>query len=346
MNNQIFEEMKSIAKDYDIVFLDESDIEKCKQEFVDKVDWEYILEHQKLSEGFIREFADKVNWHNISIYQKLSEEFIREFSDKVDWDYILEHQKLSEEFIREFSDKVNWYNISTYQKLSEEFIREFADKVDWYNISTYQKLSEAFVREFANKVNWNNISRYQKLSEEFIREFADKVNWKYISKCQKLSEEFIREFADKVDWDYISKYQKLSKKLIKEYNLTIPKNNWLYKTKEEKLSYLKENCKDIYKIVDDKYIIAYKSTKVDGHSTYSFQYQYKANEVYESHCDCNIDNENSFGLSAWTKEKALEYYSSGKLFKVHINIEDIGAIVHDNKKIRCSKLTVISEENY
>ncbi|HNW66573.1 MAG TPA: hypothetical protein PKO10_05190, partial [Aliarcobacter cryaerophilus] len=62
MNNQIFEEMKSIAKDYDIVFLDESDIEKCKQEFVDKVDWEYILEHQKLSEGFIREFADKVNW--------------------------------------------------------------------------------------------------------------------------------------------------------------------------------------------------------------------------------------------------------------------------------------------
>ncbi|HNW66572.1 MAG TPA: hypothetical protein PKO10_05185 [Aliarcobacter cryaerophilus] len=323
MNNQIFEEMKSIAKDYDIVFLDESDIEKCKQEFVDKVDWEYISIYQKLSEGFIREFADKVYWEHISI-----------------------RQKLSEGLIREFADKVNWCYISMYQKLSEGLIREFADKVDWGYISRYQPLSEGLIREFADKVDWGYISRYQPLSEGFIREFADNVYWDYISYSQKLSEEFIREFADKVNWYCISEYQKLSEEFVKEHQLTILEDNWLYKTKEDKLSYLKENCNGIYEIVDDNYIVAYKSTRVDGYSTFNFQYQYKENEVYESHCDCNINDENSFGLSAWTKEKALEHYSKGKLFKVHINIEDIGAIVHDNKKIRCSKLTVISEESF
>ena len=277
MNNQVFEEVKSIAKKHNIVFSDENDIEKCKQEF---------------------------------------------------------------------ANKVNWIYISAYQKLSEEFIRKFFDKVNWYYISSTQKLSEGLIREFARKLNWIDMSRCQKLSEEFIKEFSDRVNWKYISKYQKLSESFIREFADKVNWKYISKYQKLSESFIKENKLTILEDNWQYKTKEEKLFYLKENCKDVYEIVDDKYIVAYKSTKVDGHSIFNFQYQYEVNKTYEAHCDCNADNSGSFGLSAWTKEKALEHYCKGKLFKVHINIEDIGAIVHNNKKIRCSKLTIVSEESF
>jgi len=323
MNNQVFEEVKTIAKYCNIVFSDNNDVEKCRQEF-----------------------ANKVNWNCISTFQKLSEEFIKEFANRVNWTYISADQNLSEEFIREFADKVNWYNVSIYQLLSEEFIREFSDKVYWYNISYYQKLSEEFIREFANKIRWSNISFYQKLSEEFIREFADKVDWYNVSAYQKLSESFIREFANKVNWNDISIFQKLSEEFIREHNLTISKYNWLYKTKESKLFYLKEHCNGIYEIVDDNYIIAYKSTRIDGHSTYNFQYQYEVNKTYEAHCDCNVGIDASFGLSAWTKEKALEYYSKGKLFKVYINIEDIGAIVHDNKKIRCSKLTVVSEESF
>ena len=123
----VFEEVKSIAKEYDIVFSNENDIEKCREEFSDKLYWSRISMYQKLSEEFIREFSDKVNWNYISTYQKLSEGFIREFSDKVDWEWISTYQKLSEEFIREFSNKVNWKYISKYQKLSEEFIREFAE---------------------------------------------------------------------------------------------------------------------------------------------------------------------------------------------------------------------------
>ena len=58
--------------------------EKQKEEFQDKVNWDWISKYQKLSEKFIREFQDKVNWYDISKYQKLSDEFIREFRDKVD----------------------------------------------------------------------------------------------------------------------------------------------------------------------------------------------------------------------------------------------------------------------
>ena len=260
---------------------------------------------------------------------------------------VMESNKFSQVVFEEVKSIAKEYDIVFSNENDIEKCREeFSDKVYWSRISIYQKLSEEFIREFADRVVWEYISRYQKLSEEFIREFSDKVDWSYISECQKLSEEFIREFAEKVDWEYISSNQKLSESFIKEYKLTIPESNWLYKTKEEKLSYLKEHCNGIYEIVDDNYVVAYKSTRVDGYSTFNFQYQYKEGEVYESHCDCNIDNENSFGLSVWTKEQALEHYNEGKLFKVYINIGDIGAIVHNNKKIRCSKLTIVSEETF
>jgi len=43
------------------------------------------------------------------------------------------------------------------------------------------------------------------------------------------------------------------------------------------------------------------------------------------------------------KKRALKYYKHGKLLKVKINIEDIGAIIHDGGKIRCFKFEVIKE---
>lgn len=73
---------------------------------LDKVDWDYISEYQKLSEEFIREFKDKLNWDKISAYQILSEDFIMEFQDKVNWENILFFQKLSKDFKREFEDRI------------------------------------------------------------------------------------------------------------------------------------------------------------------------------------------------------------------------------------------------
>jgi len=258
----------------------------------------------------------------------------------IDWEDVSKNQNLSEEFIRENVDKVNWNYISKYQKLSEGFIREFQNKVNWTWISKYQKLSEDFIQEFQDKVNWYWISIYQKLSEDFIREFQDKVNWCWISIYQNLSKEFIREFQDKVNWDWISKYQKLSKDFIKEFNLEKPKDNWLYVSKEEKLEYIKNHTD--YEVVDNEYIIAYKSCRSNRYSKYNFQYRYEVGKTYESHCDYNLEAENSFGLSAWTREGALKYCKE-KLFKVRVNVEDIGAIVHNNNKIRCFRLTILEE---
>ena len=256
------------------------------------------------------------------------------------WDNISEKYVLDEKIIRDNIDKVNWDCISCCQKLSENFIRDFSDKVYWNKISRYQKLSEGFVREFSNKVDWYYISYSQKLSEKFIREFSNKVYWWNIVKYQKLSEEFIKENFDKVKLDCISKYQKLSNKFIKEYNLIIPKTCWLYKDKEYKRNFIKHNTD--YDIIGDK-VIAYKTCRSDGYSLYNFQYHYEVGKEYEAHADYNIDEENSFGMSAWTKEWALDHHSTGKLFKVEIDLEDIVAVVLFRNKIRASKIKILKE---
>ena len=234
-------------------------------------------------------------------------------------------------------DKVDWYEITKYQKLSEDFIREFQNKVDWFYISRYQKLSENFIREFKDRVYWNLISQYQKLSEDFIREFQYKVYWNCISESQKLSEDFIREFPNNVKWYNISKYQKLSEDFIKESNLKIDKDNWLYKTTEFKKEQVIK-C-GLYECHED-YFIAYKAIRNDRYSHYNFQYQYLKNGIYECHCDCT-DNENSFGLSVWTEDGAREYYNSGLIVKVKVKYEDVGRLVHNSNKIRCSKIKIL-----
>ena len=172
------------------------------------------------------------------------------------------------------------------------------------------------VEEFENKVNWGCISVYQKLSEPFIREYEGRVNWEYISKYQKLSEPFIKEYKDKLNID--------------------KENNTLYWTFEQKLNLIKKYPQ--YKIDGDS-IIAYKGIRSDRYSTFNFQYKYEKGGVYESHCDCNMKEGNSFGFSAWTEEEAREYCNQN-IIKVHININDIGAIVHDGGKIRCWKFEV------
>jgi hypothetical protein len=144
-----------------------------------------------------------------------------------------------------------------------------------------------------------------------------------------------------VNLGYISCFQVLSEEFRKEHNITIPESCWLYKDKQYKLDYIKQNTS--YEVIDNEYILAYKTTRSDGRSVFSPKYFYEVNKTYESNCDHNVNEQNSFGLSAWTKEKALEYYNKGKLLKVKINIEDIGAIVQNEEKIRAKKITILEE---
>ena len=163
------------------------------------------------------------------------------------------------------------------------------------------------------------------------------MNWKIISPYQNLSEDFIREFKDKVDWFYIVRNQKLSNNFIKEFGLNIDEDNWLYKSNEFKKQQIID-C-GLYECYED-YFIAYKAIRNDRYSHYNFQYQYLPNETYEAHCDCT-DDENSFGLSVWTEKGAKSYNNTGLIVKVKIKYEDVGRLVHNSNKIRCSKIEIL-----
>ena len=257
-----------------------------------------------------------------------------------DWLSVSRHKGLTEDFIREFKDNVYWVDISKYQHLSENFIRKFQDKVDWHYVSRYQRLSEDFIREFADKVDWCAISRLHILSENFIRAFQDYVNWEYVSIFQHLSEDFIREFQDKVDWVNISAYQHLSKEFIEEFKDNIDMkwiaDSWHYKSTEEKKKAVEST--GLYECHDD-YFIAYKGIRRDRYSNYNFQYQYIKGETYETWCDCSAD-EDSFGFSAWTEEKATKYCNE-LVVRVKVRYEDVGRVVHNGGKIRCFKLEML-----
>ena len=238
--------------------------------------------------------------------------------------------------IDEFENKVYWSNILLYQKLSEDFIEKFKNRVDWHIISLYQKLSEDFIEKFENRIDWNFISSYQKLSEDFIEKFKNRVNWHLISRYQKLSESFIEKFKNYVDWYFIKKHQKLSEDFIEKYNLEIPENNTNYMTKKE----ISDLIPDCYQRKGD-YIIAYKNIRKDRYSQFNFQYKYEKGGIYESHCNCNNDHENSFGLSLWTYNGAKMFNNDGIVVKCRVKIEDIGAVVHSGNKLRCKRIEVL-----
>ena len=240
------------------------------------------------------------------------------------------------------TDATDWFDISLNEKLSEAFIAQWADKVNWAAISRYQKLSEDFIARYAEQVDWSFISSYYKLSEAFIAQWADKVNWAAISRYYKLSEAFIARHADKVNWAAISWHQKLSEAFIERHKLLTPSASWHHTSVEEKIEYLAEHGQ--YEVVDGS-VIAYKSVRDDGYSVINFQYQFEVGGTYECWADHNLDIENSFGLSAWTREKALKYYATGKLLKVAIPLEHLAAVVHDGGKLRASKMVVLEEVN-
>ena len=281
------------------------------------VNWAAISRNPNLTEKFIERHAGEVDWRRISVYQKLSEEFIERHAGEVDWEYISVYQKLSEEFIEKHADEDDWNRISEYQKLSEEFIEKHADKVNWYCISMYQKLSEEFIEKHADKVDWYWISEYQKLSEEFIEKYAEKIDWDCISKYQKLSEEFIEQHAGTLHMPFIN-------------------DSWNYKSADFKKAAVEAT--GLYECHKD-FFYAYKGIRSDRYSKRNFQYRYMPGKTYECFADAS-SNENSFGLSAWTKEKA-EQYCPELVVKVKVYYKDVARVVHNGGKIRCSKLTVM-----
>ena len=64
--------MNSIVRNEVLDLIKKLNLNCTIKEFEDKVDWEWVSIHQKLSGSFIKEYKDKVDWYGISFYQKLS----------------------------------------------------------------------------------------------------------------------------------------------------------------------------------------------------------------------------------------------------------------------------------
>ena len=292
-----------------------AEVYKITGEKYENCDTWYDLSCLPLPESFIEKYFTMVNWYRISSYQKLSENFIDKHANDVKWDWISEYQRLSESFIEKYVDKVNWIDISYCQKLSESFIEKYADKVDWIGICKYQKLSEGFIEKYAGEVDWHYVSIYQKLSENFIRKYKNKLNLRVIARHQVISKELAKELG-------------VTSVFLRHNNCLKPMSHW---KEAVKATSLYECHKD--------YFYAYKGIRSDRYSCKNFQYRYLPGETCECFSDYS-DDENSFGLSAWTKEKAADYCNE-LVIKVKIYYKDVTAVVHDGGKIRCKKMTVL-----
>lgn len=287
-------------------------------------DWDLISKHFKLSEEFMRKYSDKLNWMNLCIYQFMSVNFMREFIIHLKFPFL-----------------------AFYQVLDFEFLKDYAPRLKWNHVSRHQHLTEDMIRYFQHRVDWDNISTYQKLSEEFIIEYNEQVNWKYVSEYQALSEKFIEQYKNKLDLDLVIKSQKLSDNFFKKYNLTKPVNNWLYETVENKLKYIQENSK--FKIQNDEkgdmYLIAYKTVKDDYSSIFNYGYKFIPGNIYNNHCNCDLTEDNSFGINLTTKQRSIDWYDNGRLLIVKVYIKDIGSFIPKTQKVRVFKVEIIGEEN-
>jgi hypothetical protein len=142
-----------------------------------------------------------------------------------------------------------------------------------------------------------------------------------------------------MSWKLIGEYQILSESFIKKHKIAISDDNWLYKSGDEKLELVKKAKS--YEIKGD-FVFAYKSVDKQSRSVYMpAKYKYIVGETYESICDYNADNFDSFGLSAWTKKGALNYHPEDNLLVVRIHKDDIGCLTREYSKIRCRKFTVV-----
>ena len=244
-------------------------------------------------------------------------------------------------------ERLDWWWISAHQKLSEPFMERHAERLDWWWISAHQKLSEPFMERHAERLNWGWISARQVLSEPFMDRHAERLDWWSISHYQVLSEPFMDRHAERLDWFYISRHHRLSEPFIEKHVERLPENlrenNWLYADREAKIRHIREKAPE-FSIQEDElgpFILAWKATRSGGRSDFDPSIVYAMGETREARCDCRMDENNSFGLSAWTEEGAKSFIPGGELYRVKIYIDDIGAMVHDGKKIRCRRQTFV-----
>lgn len=288
----------------------------------------------------------------------------------------MQNNKHLENFIKDWKNvkiklnKNDWNNISMNYELSEDFIINFSEYLNWTLIYKYQHLTQHLIKNGNYVIDkFTYITKFQKLSEEFIIENINDLNLKLIWSNQTYSENLLKKIIKLInlnDWNIISYTIKITDLNLLQY---INKNhNWLYLDYNLRVNLISKYY-NIIVIENDKYVECYKSVRSNFSSIYAPHIKYnKFNEFYETACDYNYNNYNSFGFGGWSYDDAKKFAHSKKIknykiIKIIIPIESCCLITNfsyekgtmnininntmfkkpfylHNPKIRCNKFKI------
>ena len=182
----------------------------------------------RISEETMLYFFDKLNWEEVLMHQKISETFVRNHlinivRDQNLWSYLLRYQKLSEDFLIEnfkYFQNNNLIDIIINQKVTDKFLNlAFAH---FYNLSfflliiKYQTLSNDFIIEHINNLDYFDVIKYQEnLSNEVIEKILsiDKSKKKQKKLCNlilkyyNLPIDMLKKYFYKYNCEQIVAYQ-------------------------------------------------------------------------------------------------------------------------------------------
>lgn len=148
--------------------------------FPEIIDWNYSIEHCKLTDYLLLKYWDRCNIDRVCTFQDLSIDVLKEKQYTLNW-HILSKRHLSESIIDKFCNLVDWDLIGQYQKLSEHFIIQHKNKLNPSILCTYQVLSEDFINKYILWLPMLLISKYQNLSAEFISDHRDELDFTLLS---------------------------------------------------------------------------------------------------------------------------------------------------------------------
>lgn len=219
--------------------------------------------------------------------------------------------------IKAMISNVDWIKMSMYYELPENFLLEFSEYIHWIYAYKYQNLSMRLLETTGEDITkWDIIVKFQDLTEDFMNKFQNKLKFNLVWLHQKYSEEFIKKHIDKVDWDIVSYRIKITDPQLKPF--VKKENNWLYMSEETKVSLISRHY-TINIIEGKKYIECYKAVRSDYSSIYAPHLRFdKREHIYETVCDYNYNNFNSYGFGCWTFEEAKNFAQNKKIHNFKI----------------------------
>jgi hypothetical protein len=306
------------------------------------------INYLDFSEELLYEFRDKINWETIIKHKKLSETLfdkVTEFFGEWEWRWLSDVQPLSEYFIRKHHKKVHWGGICMNQILSEEFIEEF-DIINQPFTPSSDKLPIFYMGKLCSPYHiwWGYILKYQKLSNDFCKKISSD-NWskRIYSMLPYQKNDYTIQFINTLSEEDKKKYLA---------------DTWLY----ESIDFRKKHILNLnlFECFSD-YFITSILVDTNRYQPYNYHCQFDKNKTFEIFATQTDERssdgfERAKGYIVVTFDNLIKYYNidiinSKKKFitlKVKVFYEDVARIINKKENcsnqfqiVRCKRITVL-----